>query len=317
MDQELVSELYTKMLRIRHFEEEAARLHQAQKIAGPLHLYSGQEAVAVGTLSVLEGDDAVISSFRCMGHFLAQGGSTKAGFAELMGKEAGCSKGRGGSMHLFDTSRNFFGGWQIIGSQIPVAAGLAFAQKYKDSNAVTICFFGDGAINIGAFHEGLALAALWKLPVVFIIENNRYAMHTPVEKSFPIEDLSVRALAYPMARDTVEGHDVFAVRGATHTAIRRAREQKLPTLIEAKTVRLRGFSVADATENGSTGALNTAKEKDPIIFLEQKMENLGMEKERDRIQADMRTEIEAAVQFAENAPEPTPSGALDYTYSEE
>ncbi|NMC61575.1 MAG: pyruvate dehydrogenase (acetyl-transferring) E1 component subunit alpha, partial [SAR324 cluster bacterium] len=223
MDQELLADLYRNMLRIRRFEEEAARLYTERKIGGFLHLYIGQEAVAVGAMSVLEAQDYVVTAYRCHWHYLARGGNCRAGFSELLGKETGCSKGRGGSMHFYNVEHNFMGGWGIVGAHVPLAAGLAFAQKYQNKGGVTLCFLGDGAINIGPFHEGLSLASLWELPLVIVIENNYFAMGTPVNKSFPIEDLSVRALGYAIARDTVDGHDVFAVRSAIYQAAKRAR----------------------------------------------------------------------------------------------
>ena len=172
MDQELVCHLYQEMQRIRRFEEEAARMYTERKIGGFLHLYIGQEAVAVGAISVLEDVDTVITAYRCHGHYLTRGGSCRAGFSELLGKVTGCAEGRGGSMHFYNVDRNFFGGWGIVGAQVPLGAGMAFAHKYKKDGGVNLAFMGDGAINIGSFHEGLALAALWRLPSIFIIENN-------------------------------------------------------------------------------------------------------------------------------------------------
>ena len=314
MDQELIADLYKKMLRIRRFEEEAARLYTEKKIGGFLHLYIGQEAVGVGALSVLESRDYVMTAYRCHGHYLARGGSSRAGMAELLGRETGCARGRGGSMHFYDTSLNFMGGWGIVGAQIPLAAGIAFAQNYQGHDAVTLCFLGDGAVNIGSFHEGLSLAALWRLPVVFIIENNFFAMGTPLSKTAPTEDLSIRALGYPMARDTVDGHDVFAVRAAIHTAVRRAREQKLPTLIEAKTYRYRGHSMADPGTYRSKEEVENWRSRDPIRTLGDKLEGLGMKNLRERIDQDIEAEIQDAVRFAEESPMPDPATAGDYVY---
>ena len=304
------------MARIRRFEEEAARLYTEKKIGGFLHLYIGQEALAVGAMSVLEPKDKVMTAYRCHGHYLARGGSARAGMAELLGKATGCAEGRGGSMHFYDIERNFFGGWGIVGGQIPVAAGLAFAQKYNNENAVTLCFMGDGAINIGSFHEGLALAALWKLPVVFIIENNYFAMGTPLEKTAATEDLSIRALAYPMARDTVDGHDVFAVRSSIHTAVRRAREQNLPTLIEARTYRYRGHSMADPATYRTKDDVEEWRSRDPIATTGAKLEGLGQAELRQRIDDEIENEIMDAVKFAEESPFPDPSTVMNYAYIE-
>lgn len=315
MDQQLVSDLYRGMLRIRRFEEEAARLYTERKIGGFLHLYTGQEAVAVGAISVLEAKDYVITAYRCHGTYLARGGSPRAGFAELLGKETGCAKGRGGSMHFYDSALHFMGGWGIVGAHIPLAAGLAFAQNYLGHDAVVLCFSGDGSINIGPFHEGLSLAALWRLPVVYIIENNHFAMGTPLSKTSPTDDLSIRALGYPMARATVDGHDVFAVRATVHAAVKRAREQRLPTLIEAKTYRYRGHSMADPAKYRSAEELDGWKARDPIKALGEKLEALGLSAARQAIEQEIEQEIADAVQFAEQSPFPKPESAADYVYA--
>lgn len=314
MDHEIVAELFEKMVRIRRFEEEAARLYTERKIGGFLHLYIGQEAVAVGACSVLEKRDHVMTAYRCHGHYIAQGGSTRAGMAELLGKATGCAQGRGGSMHFYDVSKNFMGGWGIVGAQLPVAAGIAFAHKYNGNGGVAICFMGDGAINIGAFHEAMSLASLWKLPVIFVIENNQFAMGTPLSKTATSDDLSVRALAYPMARDTVDGHDVFAVRAATHTAVRRAREQSLPTLIEAKTYRYRGHSMADPAKYRSPEDVEQWRARDPILVLGEKLDTLGLSVKREEIIRSIEEEIQDAVRFAEESPFPDPSTAMNYVY---
>lgn len=314
MDQDLIADLYRQMLRIRRFEEEAARLYTERKIGGFLHLYIGQEAIAVGTASVLEPEDVVITAYRCHGHYLARGGNVRAGMAELLGKATGCVQGRGGSMHFFDASRNFMGGWGIVGSHIPVAAGFAFAQAYRETKAATVCFMGDGAINIGPFHEGLSLAALWKLPVVYVIENNQFAMGTPLTKTAPTDDLSIRALGYPLARATVDGHDVFAVRAAIHTALRRAREQRQPTLIEAKTYRYRGHSMADPAKYRTQEEVDAWKSRDPISTLAAKLDSLGLQKLREDVERKIEDEVQDAVRFAEESPFPAPETASDYNY---
>lgn len=314
MDHELISDLYRTMYKIRRFEEEAARLYTERKIGGFLHLYIGQEAVAVGALSVLEPQDKVFTSYRCHGHYLAKGGCPKKGMAELMGKETGCAKGRGGSMHFFDIEKGFMGGWAIIGAQCPVAAGVAFSMKYQEIPGVAVCFLGDGAINIGPFHEALSLAALWKLPVVFIIENNQFAMGTPIHKTAPVDDLSIRALGYPMARDTVDGHDVFAVRAAVHTAAKRAREKYLPTLIEAKTYRYRGHSMADPATYRTKADVEEWRSRDPILTLGSKLETLGLSGMKDQIDNEVEAEIQEAVKFGEDSAFPDVSTAADYTY---
>ena len=314
MDQELITELYTQMLRIRRFEEEAARLYTERKIGGFLHLYIGQEAVAVGALSVLDPEDQILTSYRCHGHYLARGGSAKAGFAELLGKVTGCSQGRGGSMHFFDVDHAFYGGWAIIGGQIPMAAGMAFANKYKGNKKISLSFLGDGSINIGAFHEGLSLAALWELPAIFIIENNHFAMGTPLDKTATSEDLSIRALGYPMARETVDGHDIFAVRAAVHKAAKRAREDNLPTLIEAKTYRYRGHSMADPGNYRTKEDIEMWRSRDPIQVLGLKLDELGLSAKREKVNQEIEQEIAEALEFAENSPFPDIADAAKYTY---
>jgi pyruvate dehydrogenase E1 component alpha subunit len=314
MEQELLSELFTKMLRIRRFEEEAARLYTERKIGGFLHLYIGQEAVAVGALSVLQDNDYVMTAYRCHGHYLARGGCPRAGMAELLGKETGCAKGRGGSMHFYDIDKRFMGGWGIVGAQVPVAAGLAFAEKYQGSDGIAICFLGDGAINIGSFHEGLSLSALWNIPIIYVIENNQYAMGTPLEKTSSSDDLSIRALAYPMARETVDGHDVFAVRSVIHSAAKRAREQQLPTLIEAKTYRYRGHSMSDPAKYRTSADVDVWKARDPIKVVGEKMDALGLSALREQIVQEIEDEIQSAVQFAESSNYPAPETAMDYVY---
>jgi pyruvate dehydrogenase E1 component alpha subunit len=318
MDQELIADLYRQMLRIRRFEEEAARLYTERKIGGFLHLYIGQEAVAVGSVSVLDlKKDYVMTAYRCHGHYLACGGSSRAGLAELLGKETGCAKGRGGSMHFYDVANHFMGGWGIVGAQCPVASGIAFAQKYQNTDGVTICFLGDGAINIGPFHEAMSLAALWNLPVIFIVENNQFAMGTPLHKTAPVEDLSIRAMGYPMARDTMDGHDVFAVRSVMHAAVKRAREQKLPTLIEAKTYRYRGHSMADPGTYRTKEEVEERKKLDPIFSLGNKLESLGMAARKTTIDQEIEAEIKDAVTFAEESNFPDPSTATQYVYCDD
>ncbi len=314
MDHDLLLDLYRQMARIRRFEEEAARLYTERKIGGFLHLYIGQEAVGVGAISVLENCDFVWTAYRCHGQYLAKGGNSRAGMAELLGKATGCAQGRGGSMHFYDSSINFMGGWGIVGAHLPLAAGTAFASKYKGEKSVSICFLGDGAINQGAFHEALSLAALWKLPAIFIIENNYFAMGTPLTKTAATEDLSIRALAYPMARDSVDGHDIFAVRSSVHAAVQRAREQSLPTLIEAKTYRYRGHSMADPGTYRTKDEVEAKKQRDPIFLLAEKIKSTGLEDKISIIETEIEEEIQDAVRFAEESPFPSPETAHDYVY---
>jgi pyruvate dehydrogenase E1 component alpha subunit len=292
-------------------------LYTERKIGGFLHLYIGQEAVAVGSISMLDERDYVISSYRCHGHFLARGGCPRAGMAELLGKATGCAEGRGGSMHFFDRKRKFMGGWGIVGAHLPVASGFAFSQKYQKTGGVTICYFGDGAINIGPFHEALSLSALWKLPVIFVIENNYFAMGTPLEKTSPTDDLSIRALGYPMARDTVDGHNVFAVRDSIKEAVKRAREKNLPTLIEAKTYRYRGHSMADPAKYRTKEDVEEWRLRDPITTVGEKLDSLGFKDTREEIDQRIDAEILDAVKFAEESPFPDSDTATNYAYVKE
>jgi pyruvate dehydrogenase E1 component alpha subunit len=220
-------------------------------------------------------------------------------------------------MHFYDVANHFMGGWGIVGAQCPVAAGIAFAQKYQNTDGVTICFLGDGAINIGPFHEAMSLAALWNLPVIFIIENNQFAMGTPLHKTAPVEDVSIRAMGYPMARDTMDGHDVFAVRSVMHAAVKRAREQKLPTLIEAKTYRYRGHSMADPGTYRTKEEVEERKKLDPIFSLGSKLESLGMSAAKTKIDDAIEAEIQDAVKFAEESNFPDPSTAAQYVYCDD
>src|SRR5215210_23431 len=221
--------LYRQMLAIRRMEEAAAKAYSQGKIGGFLHLIIGQEAVCVGAIAALEAKDYVVATYREHGHAYAKGVSARAILAELYGKKTGCVKGLGGSMHIFDKKTNFLGGYGIVGGHVPIAAGAAFASKYRGDGAVTECFFGEGASTIGGFAEGLALAGLWKLPVVLICENNQYSMGTPLYRSLAVEDVSMRALAHGMARDRFDGDDVIKVKRRIGDAVVRARESGEPT----------------------------------------------------------------------------------------
>ena len=239
-DRATLLKIFHQMLLIRRFEEKCAESYSLGKIGGFCHLYIGQEAVGVGAISALRDDDYVITSYREHGQAIAKGISPEAVMAELYGKAGGCSQGKGGSMHLFDKSVNFLGGHGIVGGQIPLGTGLAFASKYQDTDRVTLCFFGEAAVNQGAFHESLNMAQLWKLPCIYICENNQYGMGTSLARSMSLQDVSEKARAYGVASEFVDGMDVLAMRSATQRAIERARKDYLPTLIEARTYRYMG-----------------------------------------------------------------------------
>ena len=318
MDKDLMLSLYRDMVRIRRFEEEAARSYSRGKMGGFLHLYIGQEAVAVGAMSAIEPTDYIVATYREHGHYLARVGDMKAAMAELFGKATGCAKGRGGSMHYFDVDKRFMGGHAIVGGHVPIAAGIAFASKYRGEQDVTLCFFGEGTANMGAFHEGMSLVALWKLPVVFICENNLYSMGTPLYRTLAVEDVAVRAKGYPMQQEIVNGDDVLEVREVVRRAAKRAREESLPILVEAKTYRFRGHSMSDPAKYRTKEEVNEWKQRDPIFLLEQRIDDLGIANKAQlkAIDDEAKQEVAEAVTFAEESPQPDPSELYDNVYYE-
>ena len=315
MDGQQLLEIYRKMVLMRRFEEEAAKAYTERKIGGFLHLYIGQEAVGAGVLEASKPEDYVTCSYRLHAHYLARGGSARAGMAELFGKAGGCAGGRGGSMHFFSKELNFLGGHGIVGAHVPVAAGHAFAAKYRGEKRVTLCFLGDGAVSIGPFHEGMCLAALWKLPVVFVVENNMYAMGTPLSRTLVTEDASIRALGYPMARATVEGSDVVEVYNAAKQAIDRARSECQPMLLEFKTYRYRGHSMADPGKYRTKEEVEEWKRKDPLIILRSRVERdfPQLYSTLATIDQEVEEEVQDAVRYAHECPEPDPSTVEEYT----
>ncbi len=318
MDKDLMLSLCRDVVRIRRFEEEAARSYSRGKMGGFLHLYIGQEAVAVGAMSAIEPTDYIVATYREHGHYLARVGDMKAAMAELFGKATGCAKGRGGSMHYFDVDKRFMGGHAIVGGHVPIAAGIAFASKYRGEQDVTLCFFGEGTANMGAFHEGMSLAALWKLPVVFICENNLYSMGTPLYRTLAVEDVAVRAKGYPMQQEIVNGDDVLEVREVVRRAAKRAREESLPILVEAKTYRFRGHSMSDPAKYRTKEEVNEWKQRDPIFLLEQRIDDLGIANKAQlkAIDDEAKQEVAEAVTFAEESPQPDPSELYDNVYYE-
>jgi pyruvate dehydrogenase E1 component alpha subunit len=296
-------EYYRQMLAIRRIEEASAKAYSQGKIGGFLHLYIGQEAIAAGAIAALKPEDYVMTSYRDHGLAYAKGMTARAIMAELFGKETGCSKGLGGSMHFFDAPNNFMGGWGIVGGHLPLAAGTAFASKYKQDGRVTLCFFGDGAISQGAAHEAFSLAALWKLPVVFICENNLYSMGTPLSRSLSVEDTSQKALAYGMARDRFDGSDVIKVRDRIADAVRRARYESQPTLIEIRCYRYRGHSMSDPGLYRTKEEVEEAKKTDCLFIAQEYLKKLGSDdKEFEAIEESVRAEVEDAVKFADESP---------------
>ncbi|HZT07521.1 MAG TPA: pyruvate dehydrogenase (acetyl-transferring) E1 component subunit alpha [Chloroflexota bacterium] len=296
--------LLRTMLLIRRFEEKAAEVYQIGKIRGFLHLYIGQEAVAVGAMQAITPDDAVVATYREHGHALARGVSADVLMAEMFGKATGCSRGRGGSMHFFDATRRFYGGYAIVGGGLPIAVGLALADRLQGNHRVTACFFGEGAVVEGEFHESLNLAALWKLPVLFCCENNRYAMGTAIERSHAVTDVAQRARAYGIEAEAVDGMDVLAVERATSERAQLVRERMEPQLLEFRTYRFRGHSMADPQLYRSQDEVERWKARDPIPAFQRllQQEHLISDQDLARIETSVDAEIEAAVAFAEASP---------------
>ncbi len=300
---EELAPLYRQMLAIRRMEEASAKAYSQGKIGGFLHLIIGQEAVCVGAIAALEQKDYVVATYREHGHAYAKGVASRAILAELYGKKTGLVKGLGGSMHLFSKDHNFLGGYGIVGGHVPIAAGAAFASKYRGDGRVTLCFFGEGASTIGGFAEGLALAALWKLPVVLICENNQYSMGTPTYRSLAVEDVSLRAIAHGMARDRFDGDDVIKVKRRVAEAVERARTTGEPTLVEVVTYRFRGHSMSDPGLYRTKDEVEEWKRRDPLNRCRARLVELGVgEPELGKLEDDVKAEIEDAVKFAEDSP---------------
>jgi pyruvate dehydrogenase E1 component alpha subunit len=308
LDVDLAKRLLHAMMLIRRFEEKAAEAYALGKIGGFLHLSIGEEAVAAGASSVLRPDDYAISTYREHGHCLAKGSDPRRAMAELFGRRDGLSKGKGGSMHLFDKTRNFLGGHAIVGAHLPLAAGAAFAIKYEGGDEVVVCYFGDGAVPEGEFHESMNLAALWQLPVIYLCENNRYAMGTSLERALAETEIWKFGRAYNMACEAVDGMDVLAIREVVGRAVERARKDRSPSLIEAQTYRFRGHSMRDPA-----GAVYRTKEevereklRDPIALFRDRVIGEGVLSEADvrAIEKDVNDAIDEAVAFADASPEP-------------
>ncbi len=316
MEKKKLLEMYRMMLLIRRFEERTAQMYGMQKIGGFCHLYIGQEAVGVGAVSALRPGDQFISAYRDHGHILAMGGEPNAVMAELFGKATGVSRGKGGSMHLFDVEKGYYGGHGIVAGQVPGATGMAFAAKYRKEDKVILCSMGEGTVHQGAFHESLNLAKLWRLPVIYMIENNRYGMGTPLERASAVWDLSEKACSYDMARATVDGMDVLAVHDVVAEAIVRATRDGEPTLIEARTYRFRGHSMSDPVHSHyrTKEEVEEQKRQDPILIFQQKLIDdkiLTPEKVKE-YEDEIKKIVLDAVDFAEKSPLP----ALEELYTE-
>jgi pyruvate dehydrogenase E1 component alpha subunit len=316
-DRQTLVDLLRQMLLIRRFEEKSAESYSLGKIGGFCHLYIGQEAVGVGAISAVRRDDYVITSYREHGQALAKGISADAVMAELFGKSGGCSRGKGGSMHLFDKSVNFLGGHAIVGGQIPLATGVAFASKYKETDQVTLCFFGEAAVNQGAFHESMNLAQLWKLPCIYICENNKYGMGTSLVRAMSSQNVADKGREYDLASELVDGMDVIAMRRATQRAVARARKDSLPTLIEARTYRYMGHSMSDPGNYRTRAEIEEYQERDPIKLFTAALKEQKVISDRDLsdMEAAIKEEIEQAVRFAEESPEPDPKELYTNVYA--
>jgi len=318
MDKQLTMDLLYHMLLIRRFEEKAAEMYSQGKIGGFLHLAVGMEASCVGAISTLRPDDYVIGGYREHGHALAKGCDPKRCMAELFGKIGGMSKGKGGSMHFFSKERNFLGGTGIVGGQIPIGTGAGLAISYQGGDQVCLIFFGDGSVGQGTFHESLNLASIWRLPVVYIVENNLYAMGTALTRNQAVTDLYKKAEGYGMPGEQVNGMDVLAVRETVQRAVDRARRDKRPTLIESLTYRFRGHSMRDpaAAVYRTREEVEEWKKADPIVLLWDKMSQGGIITDQDYKDMDKEVAqvVEEAVRFAEASPEPPLSELLTDVY---
>ncbi len=308
---------YRQMLLIRRFEEKTAEMYKRAKIGGYCHLNLGEEATIVGSMAALEPKDYIFTNYREHGYILARGATSGRVMAELFGKEAGVSKGRGGSMHLFDINLHFMGGYAIVGGQLPLATGAGLAISYRGEDAVVMAQMGDATTNIGAFHESLNLAKIWHLPVIFFVVNNFYGMGTNVEKASAQPQLYRRAAAYDMYSERVDGNDVLAVRDAMRRAVRLAREDKEPSLIELTSYRQKGHSVVDPDKYRPRDLVEGYLEKDPIILFQQQLlaEGILTEAQIEEFELSVEQEVEGAVEFADESPFPAVSELFDHIYA--
>jgi len=307
---------YEQMLLIRRFEERAGMLYGTQKIRGFCHLYIGQEAIAAGTISAIKESDVIITAYRDHGMAIAKGITPKAAMAELFGKVTGCTKGKGGSMHFFSKAHKFFGGHGIVGAQIPLGAGIAFAEKYNNTGNVCICYMGDGAVRQGALHETFNMAMTWKLPVIFVCENNHYAMGTSVERTSNVTDIYKLGLAYDMPSKPVDGMRPETVLDAMYEAVENARAGHGPTFLEILTYRYRGHSMSDPAKYRSKDEVEEYKQKDPIdhVLSVIKEKKYATDAKIEAINDKIKNEVDEAVKFAEDSPFPEPEELYDDNY---
>jgi len=318
LTREHMLDLLKQMIRIRRFEDKCAELYTQEKIRGFLHLYDGEEAIAVGVIPVLEKRDRIVATYREHGHALVRGVPMKTVMAEMYGKQEGCSRGRGGSMHLFDRATNFHGGNAIVGGGLPLSIGLALAEHMRSSDVVTACFFGDGAVAEGEFHESMNLAALWELPVLFVCENNLYAMGTALALSESETDIQRKASCYRITSEGVDGMDVVAVEAAARRAVHAVRENRKPYFLECRTYRLRAHSMYDAQLYRDRAEVDTWRPKEPIVRFQGWLEANQMIHPDDvpRMEADIDAEIAEAVAFAEAGTWEPVEQLTRFTYAE-
>ncbi len=317
LDKDLLRNMLYQMVLGRVFEQKCAEVYRIGKIGGFCHLYIGQEAIAVGVQTQLEDRDFVIGSYRDHVQAMVQGISPETVLAELYGRAGGSVGGKGGSMHMFSKEKNFFGGHGIVGGQIGIATGMAFAQKYKETGGVTICYFGEAAVNQGIFHESLNMAELWDLPVIFICENNKYGMGTSQSRAMSISSVAKKAEGYGMTGEFVDGMDVMEVRSATERAIKLAREESKPTLLEIRVYRFMGHSMSDPGKYRTTEEIKKYQERDPIALFQDSLKaaKVFTDKDFEKINEEAKAKTQDAVDFAENSPLPDESELFTDVYA--
>ncbi len=318
MEKERALDLYYQMVLIRLIEEQAAQLYQQGKIGGFLHLYIGQEAVSTGLISMRQPQDRVITAYRDHGVAINCGIPAKQVVAELLGKATGISKGKGGSMHMADVTKNYWGGHAIVGAHLPIAAGLALGDQYQGTDGVTICMFGDGATNIGYFHEAVNLSKVWKLPIVWVCENNKYGMGTSIERASAVSEMRQKAEGYEIPNDCVDGMHLLKVQEAAQHALDHARSGKGPFFLEVETYRFRGHSMGDPERYRKPEEVHHWQENDPIGIYRKALLEQGTasEEELNQIDSKAAADTNEAVQFAESSPEPAPEALFENIYVE-
>jgi pyruvate dehydrogenase E1 component alpha subunit len=318
MEKDEYLDLYYQMVLIRRLEERSAELYQQGKIGGFLHLYIGQEAVSTGLISARKPQDRVITAYRDHGVAINVGIPAKEVMAELLGKATGTSKGKGGSMHLADVEKNFWGGHAVVGAHLPIAAGLALGDQYQKNDGVTICMFGDGATNIGFFHEALNLSKVWNLPVLWVCENNQYGMGTTIERASAVPEMRQKADGYNMPNDQIDGMDLMKVRETTLEILEKIRSGEGPYFLEILTYRFRGHSMGDPERYRKPEEIKKYQENDPIgIYRRHLLENeIAKEGELDDLDTRAEAEIQEAVEFAESSPDPEPEALFEHIYVE-